>query len=1008
MKKLISILTVLAVILSCVATVLPTLVLADDGRALTNLYNEDNYKLHGNNKCTAEFDKDNKEIKVDGITKAMIDYTDEMTDFDASVTMQSNANGAIYAGFAFHLNRDDFKTTQFNTEGYSVIVKSNSETNNYKDVKIIIRYVTAGAIKNGEISVNYPNVYTGADTTRKLTLNLKVDEENFIINVVDTKTGKNIISDLTYPLDNRASKPDSGYYKSGNLALISNGVHTFTDFNVIDYGNQITIPKDESEPEIEPVNPLEEKYVIYGDVETVDNYSFVNSGIARGLLKGTENTTDFSADMIIKADNTGDVKAGIIFRVKSAGVSKDDMQGYALILQKVTSGAAAGNLRVFLYKYGANNGTNVYMGDFGFAEEKITIDANEEFGIHLNVVNNKAEAYFYGIDDTELKSELLSVNLNDSTGSAKEDPSIYYDKGSVGFYLATGSIKALDFKILPAEKIEEDTPSVPTGGTPAKDDKIGSAVRGGSKVVADVKESNIAAPTVKNLAEYASDFDNYTFYSSSASNKFVRTNDGISSVTAGAKRAMLDGVTVKGFHSTATMRIDSEGTLKSGIVFRVKNIDKGVDEDGTLGANDIEGYAAILYKTPGKTENYARVVLCIYKYGIKKGVYQYLGTVASKVSEIPLTGCEKNVTDAAGKMLTIDVNVIDDQLTAYFYNTNDPSLKSETLVTELDSETDLEKSTPSLKGVNYKSGAIGLTATDYVTFINFTVGEPIYPSNAVGDLSNLESYMTYGSGVKQEGEYITANSSGTKKLIVKNLTVTDFKASVDMTIDQNGNLKSGFFFRVNEVGNGADDQTGWAIIVTRNYATNGETNPNRIDIVLFKWGYSSGKLSYLGEVAREVYKSGTTFVDGKMAGEELTFVVEVKGAAIDATLYKKGDEKNKPATYSSNLKFAGSKEKGEVAYFESGGIGLYLGNSVSDPLNYNKVRNFHIDDGSGIVVKNTVAGKIAKLKGVLPITGEGAFVTVVAMVFVIALGALIGLYVYNKKERRYRRGESDL
>ena len=66
----------------------------------------------------------------------------------------------------------------------------------------------------------------------------------------------------------------------------------------------------------------------------------------------------------------GNVKAGIVFRVKSVGVSKDDMQGYSLILQKVTTGAAAGNLRVFLYKYGAKNGTNVYMGDFGFSEEK--------------------------------------------------------------------------------------------------------------------------------------------------------------------------------------------------------------------------------------------------------------------------------------------------------------------------------------------------------------------------------------------------------------------------------------------------------------------------------------------------------------------------------------------------------------------------------------------------------------------------------------------------------------
>lgn len=1004
MKKILSIFTVLAVILSCVAAVLPTaIVFAAEGKALTNLYDDNYYSFHGSSTRSYDFDTENKKITVDGILKSMINYTDDMTDFDASVTMQGNAKGAIYAGFAFHLNKDDFKTAQFNTEGYSVIVKCNSETNNYKDVKIIIRYVTDGKIKNSEIVKSYANVYSGQDMSRKFKFELKVDDTDFTMNLYDAKTNEAIFKGLSYPLDNRASKPDSGVYKSGNLAIISNGIHTFTDFNATSYGNMANIPPDESAGGPEPIDPIEEKYGVFGSVITdSDNYSTASTAVSRGLLNNTENTTDFSADMTIKADETGNVKAGIIFRVKSAGVGKDDMEGYALILQKVTTGVAAGNLRIFLYKYGAKDGTNVYMGDFGFSEEKITIGAGQEFGVHLNVVGNRAEAYFFDINDAELKSDVLSVNLNDSTGNSKEDPSIYYEKGSVGFYLANGSVKAVDFAVKAAEDMGGNGggSELPVVGTPAVDNKIGSAVKGNATVVSNVKESNIAAPTVGDLAKYAANFDNYTYYSSSTSNKFLRTDEGITSTSAGTKRAILDGVTVKGFHATATMKISSEGTLRSGIVFRVNNIEKSIDENGTLPANNIEGYAAVLYKTPGTTNNYARVVLCIYKYGVRNDTHQYLGTVASKASEIPLTGCEKNITDAAGKELTIDVNVIDDQLTAYFYNTNNPSLKSETLVTELTDETDSEKSTPSLKGVHYKSGAIGLTATDYVTFTNFTVSEPIYPSNEVGNLALLDSYTLYGSGAMQEGEYITSNSSGTKKLIVNNLTVTDFTASVDMTIDPNGNLKSGFFFRVNEVANAADSQTGWAIVVTRNYATNGENNPNRIDIVLFKWGYNNGKLSYLGEVAREVYKSGSSFVDGKMAGEELTFVVRVKGAALDATLYHKSAPTNKPVTFSTNLKFAGDKEKGEVAYFESGSIGLYLGNSVSDPVNYNRVRNFHIDDGSGVLVKNVTKGGIAKLKGVLPITGEGAVVTVMAMVFVVALGALVGLYVYNRRGKR--------
>ena len=301
------------------------------------------------------------------------------------------------------------------------------------------------------------------------------------------------------------------------------------------------------------------------------------------------------------------------------------------------------------------------------------------------------------------------------------------------------------------------------------------------------------------------------------------------------------------------------------------------------------------------------------------------------------------------------------------------------------------------KGVYYKNGAIGLTATNQAVITKFVVGEPNYPSTDVGDLSNLESYTIYGSGAMQEGEYITSNSSGTKKLIVNNLTVTDFKASLDMTIDPNGNLKTGLFFRVNEVGNGADAQTGWALVATRNYATNGETNPNRIDIVLFKWGYANGKLSYLGEVSREVYKSGNSFVDGKMPGEELTFVVQVKGAAIDATLYQKSNPENKPITFSTNLKFAGKNEKEEVAYFESGGIGLYLGNSVSDPVNYNQVRNFHIDDGSGVEVKeNYIALAKTRILGI-PVTGESVLITVAFAVLAISLGVFVVISAYKKR-----------
>ncbi|MBE6808877.1 MAG: hypothetical protein E7524_05340 [Ruminococcaceae bacterium] len=1013
MKKLLSIFTILAVILSCVATVLPT-ALAADGEAFTNLYNEDYYTVR-HNKTTGKITFNSEKgtmLTTDNQSKAMINYSTDMTTFDASINVMGNDlsdspnYGLIYGGLFFHADANDFNksTFSFNTTGYSAIIKRSASS--LGSATLMIRYVSNNSNKK-ELTTNFT---VPAQQKLVLKLELSVTDTEFTAKV-KSADGATEYASKTYPLDNTASYPATAAYYSGGLGFLSNGRHTYSNFNVTSYDDSVTIPPEEgaATPPPAPTDPLADKYNVFGTVNTdADNFTATETAISRVLLKNTENTTDFSADLVLKTDASAGLKSGIIFRVKSAGTSTDDMQGYSLIAQKMTSGEDKGKIRLYLYKYGEYNGANAYLGRIAYvAQDFGTVTANQEFTVHINVVGERIEAYCYETANPSLKSELLKASLKDATESAKNNPNIYYEKGSVGAYIATGSVKAVDFKVNEAETMSPE-PIIPATGTPATDDKIGSAVKGGSTVVSNVNESNITAPTVDDLESYAADFDNYTYYSSSTSNKLLRTEDGLTSTTTGAKRAILDGVTVKGFHAAVTMKISEEGTLRSGMVFRVNNIEKSLEENGTLPANNIQGYAAILYKTKGTTESHARVVICIYKYGYKKGKYQYLGTVASKASEVPLKGFEKDQFASAGQELTLDVNVIDDELTAYYYNANNPSLVSEKLVTKLTAETDIEKGTPSLKGIHYESGAIGLTATDYVTFTNFTVSEPVYPSNEIGSLSSLDSYTIYGSGVKQEGEYITANTSGTKKLIVNNLTVKDFTASVDMTIDNNGNLKSGFFFRVNEVGNGADDQTGWAIIVTRNYATNGDNNPNRIDIVLFKWGYSNGKLSYLGEVAREVYKSGASFMDGKMAGEELTFVVQVKGAAIDASLYHKANPKNKPVTFSTNLKFAASKEKGDVAYWEAGGIGLYLGNSVSDPLNYNRVRNFHINDGSGVLVKNTKAGGLAKLKGVLPITGEGALITVVAMLFVIALGALVALYVYNKKGKRENTGDSIL
>ncbi len=999
MKKILAILV--AAVLVC-SVIVP--ISAEEGVSLTGLYHEKFYSVFGNAGYKVDFDPEKEVITTSNThTRSMLNYSHDMTSFDSSVAIKSiTGTGLIQAGVAFHVQDKTLTSTYNPTTGYFVFVRRN--TTNLKKLEIVVRYLENDTQKKAEVAKTISNFTDEKNVSVRF--DLSVTETDFTAKVYDSK-GTLLMETAKYKINANGMN-----YTSGAFVLTGNGAYEFSDFSITSYGEMADIPTPDEIPSTGGsggegvVNPLTDKFDLYAEdyFSTADGgYTTVSSN-ARAILK-TGSKDSFSAELPIKLNDDGEIKAGLVFRVSSVGVGTDNMQGYSLIVDTTKDD----KIRLYLYKYGPKSGssTNAYIGVIGtfVSVDEIVPTAGKELVLHLNVVDKTAQAYIYEKNNSSVKSEMLTGALDAVVKNSAVD---YYSTGKIGAYIATGGylVNLSALEVGNSEEIEKDEDSPLTGGTAAVDNSNGSAVRGNASSVTNVTASNITAPSVDKLAEYAADFDNYTMYSSSTSNKFVRTESGLTSTTTGTKRALLDGVTVKGFHSTATMKISEEGTLRSGIVFRVNKVKESLADDGTLASNNLQGYAAILYKTPGTTDSYARVVLCIYKYGVKKGKPYFLGTVASKASEIPLKGCEKNIEDAAGKELTIDVNVIGDDISAYFYNTKNPELKSEILVANLKDITDIENSTPSLRGVHYEKGAIGLTAQDYVTFTNFNVSEPVYPSTEVGDLSKLDSYTLYGSGVTEENGYFVANSSGTKKLIVNNLTVTDFKASVDMTIDSNGNLKAGFFFRVNDIGNGADAQTGFAAVVSRNYSTNGENNPNRIDIVVFKWGYLNGKLSYLGEVAREAYKNGTSFVDGKMAGEELTFVVSLKGAAFDATLFHKKDPTNKPVTFSSNLKFSATKEKNGAAYFESGSVGLYLGNSVSDPVNKTMLRNFHIDDGSGVRVMSTGRSKSNKILGIIPLTGEGIFILIVGAVFVISACVFFTVYVCNKRGKRVKTGET--
>ena len=422
---------------------------AEDGVVLPGLYKAENYRTHGNTNYSVEFNEEKKYIKSsNNQTKSMINYSQDMTAFDASLIIQGSSSGNIYGGVAFHIQESEFENGTFNTPGYSVIVTRSKSTLN--TAKVLIRYCFGSTTKESKELTAFSVGSLPSDTDLKLLISLSVTESDFTVKLL-SEDGKTLYGNKTYPLDNTDEYPSTKLYSSGAFALITNGVHTFSEISVISYGDMKNIPKEEEEE-----NNPSSMYDIYGTVTTDSgDYTTATSSIARGILKTTKESpvADFSADMTFKINPSGALKAGIVFRVGEAGSGTDEMSGYSLIIQKMS----AGKVRLYLYKYG-NNGEDLgYLGRIAYLEDTSvlaaytaseTADAGKELTVHLNVLGDRIRAYFFDTDKPSLKSGVLSASLKTTTDRENNGTvhtgGLYFDKGAVGFYTAKGSLVKAD------------------------------------------------------------------------------------------------------------------------------------------------------------------------------------------------------------------------------------------------------------------------------------------------------------------------------------------------------------------------------------------------------------------------------------------------------------------------------------------------------------------------------------------------------------------------------------
>lgn len=332
-----------------------------------------------------------------GATKAYLLNTEDMEDFTSSVTLQGNTAGSIYAGVAFHLQTADFNLGSFNTSGYSVFVKRNSETG-YDKAEIHVRYCVGKDQKGEETTLTVTGL-NADDLTLKLRLDVTV-KDGKILTSLYSEDGTLLGTGDEYPLDYTATDTDTQYYESGAFGIISNGVHTFTNLSV---------------------NRLE-KEIIVDKLEQVGSKAFAGSA-------------EFKLTETLTAAN----QAGFAFRVQDATNSAPGLTGYVLYIYYATT-YEAGQVKYQLIRYGTkSDGTlNQNLGVMGG-----TVDLGAGFLGDATVGKTLILSFVVEGDKLTVNAKgkesgnvatTKTFDLNTKSTAASVEYTDYYEDGGYGFY----------------------------------------------------------------------------------------------------------------------------------------------------------------------------------------------------------------------------------------------------------------------------------------------------------------------------------------------------------------------------------------------------------------------------------------------------------------------------------------------------------------------------------------------------------------------------------------------
>ncbi len=329
---------------------------------------------------SATFNPSNKSIKTTSTGKAKLNNTEYLSSFKASMDIEGNpTSGFTKGGFAFHIQDSDFNNNYFNTSGYSVFARR--ETDSLNTVSIVYRYCTNGSSVYSYVAGSYENLDPKV-TNYKFTLELVVTEDKFYAQLKD-ESGKIIVNAKEAPLNEKQSGKSTKYYPTGSLAIINDLTHTFSN------------------------------------IQVTKTYELVKTD----YLKATATFT---------IAETGNNQVGFALRAQNSIMGSPGYDGF--VVKLVNNSLPDGQIGLQLTRYGTNSSGQKYvnLGNIKTYTDKTVLDGASPFGATIIM-----EAELEGKDltvtisnpDNSSLSSTYSFDLSKSSGYTAD-----YQTGGFGFF----------------------------------------------------------------------------------------------------------------------------------------------------------------------------------------------------------------------------------------------------------------------------------------------------------------------------------------------------------------------------------------------------------------------------------------------------------------------------------------------------------------------------------------------------------------------------------------------